>query len=95
MKKGTKPLVALAILLVIIGLIVPVQVHPRDDFRIIIDHTKKVYVAPACFDDADVTNNLEETTLKHALHLQYEPESSCTSEELVPVKKPFLIAIFQ
>lgn len=95
MKKGTGLLIFAAIILLIIGFVVPVTVHPTDDMRMIIDHTKKVYVTPSCFDQADLTNNLEETTLKFVRTLTYEPESECTIKELEVIKKPFLIAIFQ
>ncbi len=95
MKKGTGVLLVTALLLLIIGLIVPISVAPSDDTRVIIDHTKKAYSTPACFDQADFTNNLEETTLAYAKSIEYKSESNCTSSELVSEKKPFLIAIFQ
>lgn len=94
MKKGTKPLLVVALLLLILGFIIPISVPPAADTRVIIDHTKKVYSAPACFDDAELTNFLEEVTLQHALSLEYDSESSCTDEQLQHEKKPFLIGIF-
>ncbi|KHF41777.1 hypothetical protein [Halalkalibacter okhensis] len=94
MKKGTILWITLAGLLLIIGLVVPITVTAPDDTRVILDHTNKVYSAPACFDQADLTNNLEETTLKFAQELEYVSESSCTEEQLKETK-PFLIGIFQ
>lgn len=95
MKKGTMTLVAGAILLLVIGFVIPVSVSPADDTRVIIDHTKKVYSTPECFDQAELTNNLEETTIGHAKSIEYTSESACTEEALSHEKKPFLIGIFQ
>jgi hypothetical protein len=94
MKKGTLIWVALAGVLIIAGLIIPISVNPPGDTRVIIDHTQKVYSAPECFDQADLTNNLEETSIEHALDLEYSSESSCTDQELQS-QKPFLVGIFQ
>ena len=83
------------IILIIVGFVVKVPVEASDDTRVIIDHTMKVYSAPECFDDAGLTNHLEETTFGFAKELEYESESSCTTEALSGEKKPFLISIFQ
>lgn len=95
MKNGTIVLIGGAVVLLILGFVIPVSVGPAEDARVVIDHTKKVYSAPACFDQADLTNNLEETTLAQARQLSYLSESSCTDQELASERKPFLIAIFQ
>ncbi|MDT8859876.1 hypothetical protein N0O92_06490 [Alkalihalobacillus sp. MEB130] len=94
MKKGTGIWILLAGLLLVLGLIIPITVTVPGDTRVILDHTHQVYSAPACFDQAELTNNLEETTLQYALDLEYESESSCTDHELQD-SKPFLIGIFQ
>ncbi|WP_332633742.1 hypothetical protein [Halalkalibacter flavus] len=94
MKKGTIFWMILAAFLLVIGLVIPITVTVSGDTRVILDHTHRVYSAPACFDQADLTNNLEETTLKHALELDYVSESSCTQDQLQETK-PFLIGIFQ
>nr|WP_100372535.1 hypothetical protein [Bacillus sp. FJAT-45037] len=93
MKKGTGIFIGLAVILIILGLTIQVTVEPNDE-RVIIDHTKKVYSAPECYDNADLTNNLEETTYQYANDLNYEVESSCTSEALSGDKKPILLAWF-
>ncbi|MFC0473407.1 hypothetical protein ACFFHM_23595 [Halalkalibacter kiskunsagensis] len=94
MKKGTLLWISLAVVLIIVGLVIPINVNPPGDTRVIMDHTKKVYSAPECFDQADLTNNLEETTFDHALDLEYVSESSCTDQRL-QIQKPFLIGIFR
>ncbi|NEU30797.1 hypothetical protein GN156_08410 [bacterium LRH843] len=95
MKKGTVFLLIAAAILVLAGFVIPVTVGPGEDTRVIIDHTKKVYSAPSCFDQAGLTNNLEETTLGHAKELAYVSESACTDAELTSEKQPFLVAIFK
>lgn len=92
MKKGTLVLVIL-VAIILIGLLVPVTVVPSDS-RVILDHTYNVYSAPACYDQANLTNNLEESTLRFANELGYESESSCTDDEFQGERKPFLIGIF-
>ncbi|GAE24833.1 hypothetical protein JCM9140_786 [Halalkalibacter wakoensis JCM 9140] len=94
MKKGTKIWMVLAVLLLIIGFLIPINVEISGDTRVIIDHTLEVYSVPSCYDQADLTNNLEETTLSYAKQLNYMSESSCTEEQLQE-SKPFLIGIFQ
>ena len=51
--------------------------------RIIVDHTPQTYIAPPCFNDADATNDLEDTTLERAVELGYKPESECTESAIV------------
>ncbi|MFA9455730.1 hypothetical protein ACERJO_03050 [Halalkalibacter sp. AB-rgal2] len=94
MKKGTWIFISLAGILLIIGFTLPITVHPSADTRTIVDHTLHVYSAPECFDQADLTNNLEETTYQNANELEYESESSCTDDVFGSEKKPLLIAIF-
>ncbi|WP_332691210.1 hypothetical protein [Halalkalibacter lacteus] len=94
MKKGTLIWIVLAGVLLLVGLTVPISVTSPDNTRVIIDHTYKVYSAPGCYDQAELTNNLEETTFDHAKDLAYVSESSCTDNELLE-QKPFLIGIFR
>src|SRR5690606_16331527 len=63
--------------------------------RMIIDHTLKVYVAPPCFDEADVTNYLEETTFERAVELNYKPESSCTEQAVIGEPRSLLDGVLQ
>ncbi|GIQ65960.1 hypothetical protein PACILC2_45280 [Paenibacillus cisolokensis] len=53
----------------------------------ILDHTLQVYVAPPCFNDADLTNYLTETTWNKVAERGYEPESACTAEMMKPVAR--------
>ncbi|WP_227935046.1 hypothetical protein [Alkalihalobacillus deserti] len=94
MKKGTIIWLVVAIALIIFGFTIEVTVTPSDETRVIIDHTQKVYSAPACYDQAELTNNLEETTLGHAKDLEYVSESNCTEKEFSGEKKPFLLSLF-
>ncbi|WP_035343750.1 hypothetical protein [Halalkalibacter hemicellulosilyticus] len=94
MKKGTWIFISLAGILLILGFTIPITVQPSADTRTIVDHTLHVYSAPECFDQADLTNNLEETTYHYANELEYESESSCTDNAFIGEKKPLLMAIF-
>ncbi|MFC0558170.1 hypothetical protein [Halalkalibacter alkalisediminis] len=95
MKKGTTIWLMIAIVLLIGGFIIQVTVMPSDETRVIIDHTQKVYSAPACYDQAGLTNNLEETTLGYAKKLDYMSESNCTDQEFSGEQMPFLLSLFR
>lgn len=56
-----------------------------DSTRIVLDHTYQTYIAPPCYDRAEVTNNLAEGALKHLKdYSSYVPESACTRDSLAP-----------
>ena len=57
-------------------------VIPSPDTRVVLEHTYRTYIAPLCFETADATNFLEESTLGSAQTLDYKPHSSCTEEAL-------------
>lgn len=63
--------------------------------RVILDHTLGIYVAPPCFNDAEVTNYLEETTYERALQTDYHPYSECTEQALLGEEKPVLFVILE
>ncbi|UOE96009.1 hypothetical protein [Alkalihalobacillus sp. LMS39] len=63
--------------------------------RMIVDHTYGVYIAPPCFNDAEVTNYLEETTLGRAIETGYEPESICTENSLTAENQPWIYNMFE
>jgi hypothetical protein len=50
--------------------------------RIILEHTYKTYITPACFEESNPTNFLEESTLEVAEEKNYKPHSDCTVEAL-------------
>jgi len=71
-------LIAAAALLVFFFL--PRENSPSPSTRVILEHTHHTYIAPSCFDEADATNFLEDSTLEKAEELQYPPHSTCTEE---------------
>lgn len=87
-----KAAIVLAVFIVLIGvfLYVPINANPPANTRMIVEHTYKTYIAPPCFEQAQTTNNLAETTLDKALELNYKAESSCTENHLKPIKKPLI-----
>jgi hypothetical protein len=94
LKKGTGIFIIIALVLVVLGLSIQTTVHPSDT-RVIVDHTKKVYSAPECFDQAELSNHLEEVTYGYAIDLGYEAESSCTTEATKGERKSLLVSWFQ
>ncbi|UFJ41769.1 hypothetical protein LOK74_04500 [Brevibacillus humidisoli] len=80
--------------LVLVSLfIVKVDVGPPADTRIILEHTYRTLISPPCFEQAEKTNNLGETTWSKAQQLGYKPESSCTEDSLRSVKEPLIYVI--
>jgi len=83
-----------AVLVVLIGLFtIKIDVVPSNDTRIILEHTYKTYISPPCYEQAQKTNHLEETTLSNAKQTGYKPESICTEQSLKPIKEPLVNAI--
>src|SRR5690625_7896622 len=64
----------------------------KDDTRLILEHTYKTYIAPPCFEDADATNYLEDSDIEMAKQLEYEPNDTCTEEELAPIKEKIIVS---
>ncbi|WP_213583477.1 hypothetical protein [Paenibacillus sp. J2TS4] len=87
-------LVILAIVVVALCLtLIKIEVSPPAKTRVILEHTYKTYIAPVCFEQAKVTNNLGDSTLGKALELKYQPESACTEEALSKDKMKLLDAL--
>lgn len=53
---------------------------PAPETRVILEHSFHTYIAPSCFEEADATNFLEESTLAEAQELEYPAHSSCTEK---------------
>lgn len=64
----------------VIFLFVPRENVPPANTRVVLEHTYRTYIAPSCFQEADATNFLEESTLQQAKELGYPPHSDCTAE---------------
>ncbi|WP_368502844.1 hypothetical protein AB3N04_00480 (plasmid) [Alkalihalophilus sp. As8PL] len=81
-KKGRIILSIVISIMVLLSFIIPRETLPSPDTRIILEHTYKTYIAPVCFDQANATNLLEESTLQNAQDIDYKQESSCTKDAL-------------
>lgn len=82
-------------LFAIIGALIKTTDVAPPHARIIVDHSLQAYVAPPCFNDADVTNDLEDTTLGKAVELGYKPESECTESALVGEPRSLLSKLLE
>ncbi|RNF39091.1 hypothetical protein [Planococcus salinus] len=61
-------------------LFLPRDNQPGPDTRVVLEHNYRTYIAPSCFQEADPTNFLEESTLEHARELGYPPNAECTEK---------------
>ncbi len=82
-------------LLVTLGFFIPIQLSAPPDARTIVDHTNHIYVTPPCFNQADLSNYLQEADYSEAKDLDYKPESSCTQETLIEKNVPINIALLK
>ncbi|GAA0133666.1 hypothetical protein YSY43_05060 [Paenibacillus sp. YSY-4.3] len=73
---------------------IPINAKPSGQTRMILDHTLHVYVSPPCFNEAQVTNNIAESTLGKARELQYEADAQCTADSLMSRKMSVMDVFF-
>ncbi|CAM5777884.1 MULTISPECIES: hypothetical protein [Brevibacillus] len=59
---------------------------PPDDTRMILEHTHRTYISPPCYEQAQKTNHIAESTLGEARTHSYSPESACTEQSLQPIQ---------
>ncbi|WP_248924108.1 hypothetical protein [Paenibacillus hamazuiensis] len=87
---------AIALFIVLIAMFaVQVEVKPPNNTRLILDRSLQAYISPPCFNQADITNNLTESTLQTARKLGFKPDSPCTERSLSGVKKSAIVALFE
>lgn len=82
-------------ILIIVSFFIPREIKPSADTRIILEHTYKTYIAPPCFEQAEATNYLQDSTLEDAQNLNYEPHDSCTEDELANEKNSLPISLLK
>ncbi|MFD3257872.1 hypothetical protein ACE3MQ_04585 [Paenibacillus lentus] len=85
---------ALVALILLSLFFIPINASPSGQTRMILDHSLHVYVSPPCFNEAQVTNNIAESTLSKARELQYEAEAKCTTDSLMSQKMSLADALF-
>ena|SRR5690625_843866 len=94
-----KRMIMLCILLVIgviiVGFIVPKETKPSSTTRVILEHNEKTYIAPPCFQEADASNFIAESSLEQANELNYSPHSACTEGALKGEKDSLLVSLLK
>lgn len=95
MKRGLIIVGALVVVLLVLSFIIQKETKPSDNTRVIIEHTYSTYVAPPCFNDADVTNFLEDSTLGAAIDMDYDPHDNCTEEAYKNEKNSLFISLLK
>lgn len=64
---------------VVIGGVVTYNIMTEEpDPQVILDHTDNTYVLPECFEQDEPSNYIEQSTMKRATELNYQPGGSCT-----------------
>lgn len=64
--------------------------------RVVVDHTKSEIVAPVCYDQADLTNWIDEMSFGNALNeLEYDVKDDCSKAHLQEGKTSVLMRIFE
>jgi hypothetical protein len=80
---------------IVISMIVQVEVTPPDHTRLILERSNRVFISPPCFNQAVVSNNLSDSTLKKAKELEYIADSACTEQSISAVHKSILLACLE
>ncbi|MEK3723184.1 hypothetical protein [Paenibacillus sp. FSL H8-0034] len=78
-----------------ISMVVKIEVIPPDHTRLILERSSRVFISPPCFNQAVISNNLSESTLKKAKELEYIADSACTEQSLTAVHKSLLLACLE
>ena len=80
-----KKKITLGVALLIAGIFIALFFLPQDNqpgpnTRVVLEHNYRTYIAPSCFEQADPTNFIEESTLERAQEINYPPNSECTEK---------------
>ncbi|MCM3749737.1 hypothetical protein M3223_20500 [Paenibacillus pasadenensis] len=75
------------VFIAVIVFIIPFSFEPPGGTRMVADHTNQTYIAPPCFDEANLTNNLAEVDWSWVKESGYKADSACTSDKLATAKE--------
>src|SRR5699024_2559635 len=92
MKKGLLIVGIHLIGLIVVGFTFEKETKPKDDTRLLLEHTYTTYIATPCCEDADATHYLEDSDIEKAKQLEYEQNDTCTEEELAPIKDKIIVS---
>ncbi|MFB5660687.1 hypothetical protein [Alteribacillus sp. HJP-4] len=95
MQKAITFSVIILCMLILAGFVIPVSISAPPDTRVIVDHTNDTYASPSCFDEAEMTNYLQETEFAEAQELDYEPESYCSEQAMTDEETPIFQALLK
>lgn len=87
--------ITLVLVVLLAMMYIPITSHPPKSTRLIVEYTHETYIAPACFEQAEKTNNISEVTLGWLEGKKYVPESECTTDFLKPHKQSLMKIIGQ
>lgn len=95
MKKSTTIVIVL-VLAAVLMLVLPLADKTSGSERVIIDNTQHEIVHPSCFDQADLTNYLDEVSYSRATEeLGYTVEDECSREYLEEGKESVISKILK
>lgn len=88
--------IVLTLILIAIGLLfLPLADRTSGSERVIVDHTLEEIVHPGCFDQAGLTNYIDEVSFSRATEeLGYRIEDECSKERLEEGKESVISKIF-
>lgn len=91
-----KKIVLIIIAVIIIAvLLLPLVDKTSGTTRVIVDHTTSEIVHPTCYDQAGLTNWIDEMSLSNAVNeLEYNIIDECSKEYLAEGKTSILVRIF-
>lgn len=93
-----KKLIVLIILLAagVLILVLPLAPETSDTERVIVDHTFNVMVHPSCFEEAGLTNYIDEVSFSNAVeNYEYDILGECSEEKLQEGRTSILSKVFE
>lgn len=91
-----KKIIWVIVALIIIGILfLPLVDKTSGTTRVIVDHTTSEIVHPTCYDQAGLTNWIDEMSLSNAVdELEYNIIDECSKEYLAEGKTSILVRVF-
>lgn len=83
-----KVIIGISATLVIIAsfFFIKIENNAPDNTRVIAELERKTYITPPCFEQANASNYIDETTLEEARKLGLKADSPCTEKSLTAGK---------
>lgn len=95
MKKTLLIVIGIVFISIIASFFIEKETKPGGDTRVVLEHTYSTYIAPPCFESANATNNISDSTLDDAIATDYAPNDTCTEEALEGEEESLFVSLLK